>query len=526
MTEQTNISQLSAQDAQFLYIQSATNLTHVMAVYIYDPSTAPGGKVRFKDIIDHMRKRLDVSPMFKRKLYRLPLDIDHPYWVEDEHFDLEAHISHSRLPEPGDWRQFCIHVARHHSKPLDMTRPLWDMYVVEGLDNIPGYAKGSYAIMTRIHHSTIDGVSGAHFFAAISDKDVKGTPAIPLPEGQSAGNKLPTASEILSRALNSTVTSPVKLTQALLKFTPALLSTAQKSLSGSEEKTDTGVPQTRFNGPVTPHKMFDAITFDLGELKKMRLKVADATINDVVLAICSGALRHYLLKHKELPKESLVAVAPVNARSRAGDETNPGNNISAMTINIWSNIADPVKRLDAIKETTRETKAAKSGLSARIMTDLTKHIPGVTMAGVARILTDERFAPKMSNLMVSNVPGPQIQLYMNGAKLTHQYGLAPLAHGMGLFIATPSYNGTISFSIISDRKMMPDIEFFRECLQRAFNELKDAEPSADAGQTKKAAAVPKRSPAPADGSVMYRRVAKKPRATGSGPIGGNKPKAK
>ena len=526
MTEQSNISQLSAQDAQFLYIQSATNLTHVMAVYIFDPSTAPGGKVRFKDIIEHMRKRMDVSPMFKRKLYRLPMDIDHPYWVKDEHFDLEAHISHGRLPAPGDWRQFCIHVARHHSKPLDMTRPLWDMYVLEGLDNIPGYAKGSYAILTRIHHSTIDGVSGAHFFAAVSDKDPHGTPAIPLPEGESPANDLPTTSEILNRAINSTVTSPVKLAQALLKFAPALVSSAQKSITGGDEKTATGVPQTRFNGPVTPHKMFDAITFDLDELKKMRRKVSDATINDVVLAICSGALRHYLTKHKELPKDSLVAVAPVNARSRSGDEANPGNNISAMTIKIWSDIADPVKRLEAIRDTTRETKAAKSGLSARIMTDLTKHIPGVTMASVARILTDERFAPKMSNLMVSNVPGPQIQLYMNGAKLTHQYGLAPLAHGMGLFIATPSYNGTISFNIISDRKMMPDIEFFRECLQRAFKELRDAKPNAGARQTKKTAVAPKKPLTPGDGSVMYRRVARKPRTVAAKAGGGGKPKVK
>ncbi|MEO9600547.1 wax ester/triacylglycerol synthase family O-acyltransferase [Parasphingorhabdus sp.] len=526
MTEQSNISQLSAQDAQFLYIQSATNLTHVMAVYIFDPSTAPDGKVRFKDIIEHMRKRMDISPMFKRKLYRLPMDIDHPYWVKDEHFDLEAHISHGRLPAPGDWRQFCIHVARHHSKPLDMTRPLWDMYVLEGLDNVPGYAKGSYAILTRIHHSTIDGVSGAHFFAAISDKDAKGTPAIPLPKSNLPDNDLPTAAEILNRAVNSTVTSPVKLAQALLKFAPALLSKAQKNLTGSDEKTETGVPETRFNGPVTPHKMFDAVTFDLDELKKMRLKVADATINDVVLAICSGALRHYLTKHKELPDDSLVAVAPVNARSSSGEESNPGNNISAMTIKIWSNIKDPVERLEAIRDTTRETKAAKSGLSARIMTDLTKHIPGVTMAGVARILTDERFAPKMSNLMVSNVPGPQIQLYMNGAKLTHQYGLAPLAHGMGLFIATPSYNGTISFSIISDRKMMPDVEFFRECLQKAFEELRDAIPNAVARRTKKTAVTSKKPVTPKDGSVMYRRVAKKPRATASKAVGGDKPNVK
>ncbi|QJB68049.1 WS/DGAT/MGAT family O-acyltransferase [Parasphingorhabdus halotolerans] len=516
MTEPHTINQLSAQDAQFLYVQSATNLTHVMAVYIYDPSTAPGGKVRFKDIIEHMRKRLDVSPMFKRKLYRLPLDIDHPYWVEDEHFDLEAHISHSRLPEPGDWRQFCIQVARHHSKPLDMNRPLWDMYVVEGLDNIPGYAKGSYAILTRIHHSTIDGVSGAHFFAAVSDMDAKGTPAIPLPEGKPEQSDLPTAAEILERAISSTVTSPVKLTQALMKFAPAILSTATKSIRGGDEKSGNSVPETRFNGSVTPHKMFDAVTFDLEELKKIRLKVDGATINDVVLAVCSGAMRHYLKKHKELPKESLVAVAPVNARSRSGEESNPGNNISAMTIKIWSDIADPLQRLGAIRDTTRETKAAKSGLSARIMTDLSKHIPGVTMASVARILTDERFAPKMSNLMVSNVPGPQIQLYMNGAKLTHQYGLAPLAHGMGLFIATPSYNGTISFSVISDRKMMPDIDYFVECIEKSFNELRLAKVNSSVKKTAAKAEAAKKAATHSPTGSNYRRVSKTPRRASQG----------
>lgn len=520
MTDQPNISQLSAQDAQFLYIQSAVNLTHVMAVYIYDPSTAPGGKVRFKDIISHMHKRLDVSPMFRRKLYRLPLDIDHPYWVEDEHFDLEAHISHGRLPEPADWRQFTIHVARHHSKPMDMNRPLWDMYVLEGLDNIPGYAKGSYAILTRIHHSTIDGVSGAHFFAAISDKDTKGTPAIPLPKVEEGIAELPKAADILNRAITSTVTSPVKLTQALMKFAPALISSAQKNITGDKTE-ESGVPDTRFNKAVTPHKMFDAVTFDLNELKKMRVLADGSTINDVVLAICSGALRIYLNKHKELPKDSLVAVAPVNARSRSGEASDPGNNISAMTIKIWSDIANPAKRLQAIRDTTKETKAAKSGLSARIMTDLSKHIPGVTMAGVSRILTDERFAPKMSNLMVSNVPGPQMQLYMNGAKLTHQYGLAPLAHGMGLFIATPSYNGTISFSIISDRKMMPDIAFFRSCIEKSFKQLRDAKPAANekstpagktgakkGGEGKKAA---EQADSPRSDGSNYRKVSKTPR---------------
>ena len=521
------LQQLSAQDAQFLYIQTPENLTHVMAVYVYDPSKAPNGQVRFKDIIEHVRNRLHISPVFKRKLYRLPMDIDHPYWVKDEHFDIEAHISHSRLPEPGDWRQFCIAVARHHSKPMDMNRPLWDMYVIEGLDRVEGFAKGSYAILTRVHHAAIDGVSAAYFFTALSDSDPSGTPAIEVPAfPEEELGDVPSASDIANRALTSNLTSPVKLTNALLRMTPSLIDAAQKNIRSSDEAMGEGVPNTRFNGAVSPHKMFDAITVDLDELKAIRLKVEGATINDVVLTICAGALRKYLSNHKELPKESLIAVAPVNARKRDGQESTPGNNISAMTVKIWSNIADPMERLEAVRDTTRETKAAKSGLSARMMTDLTQHIPGATMAGVARILTNERFAPKMNNLFISNVPGPQMPMYMNGAKLTHQYGMAPLGNGMGLFIATPSYNGTMSFAVTTDRNIMPDIEFFRECLQKAFEELQEAKPAKTAKKPKKVEPSTKKPASPKDGSVMYRRVAKKPRKTASRVSERGKTKAK
>lgn len=505
------LHQLSAQDAQFLYIQTPENLTHVMAVYVYDPSTAPTKKVRFKDIIDHVRSRLHISPVFKRKLFRLPLDMDHPYWVEDKHFDIEAHISHGRLPEPGDWRQFCIHVARHFSKPMDMNRPLWDMYVVEGLDRVKGYGKGSYAILTRVHHAAIDGASAAYFFTALSDKDTKGTPAIEVPTSDWDYGDVPSSADIVSRAVSSNLSSPVKLTNAVLKLTPTLLDAAQKNISGAGEGGGLSVPETRFNGAVSPHKMFDAVSFDLDELKAMRTKVEGATINDVVLTICAGALRKYLMKHKELPKETLVAVAPVNARKRDGQDKTPGNKITAMTVKLWTDIANPLERLEAIRNTTRETKAAKSGLSARVMTDLTQHIPGATMAGVAKILTSERFAPKMSNVFISNVPGPQMPMYMNGAKLTHQYGMAPLGNGMGLFIATPSYNGTMSFAVTTDREIMPDIEFFRDSIQKSFAELRDAKPVAGKAKTKARATPTKKSPQSQDASVMYRRVSKTPR---------------
>lgn len=466
--------QLSAQDAQFLYIQNGNMLTHVMAVNICDPSTAPDGKVRFKDIVRHVEGRLGTSPVFRRKLYRLPFDFDHPYWVEDDAFDLEAHIMHARLPEPGDWRQFCIQVARHFSRPMDMNRPLWDIYVVEGLDRMPGVAPGSYALLTRIHHAAIDGASAAHMFVALSDIDAKGTPALPLGNTMVDLGATPSPVELLTRAMTANLTSPVKFMNTLMKMSPALIGAAQKSLSEPRSE-GRGIPDTRFNAPISIHKMFDATEFALADLSTIRKLVDGATINDVVLAICSGALRAYLLGHNELPAETLVAVAPINARSRKGEAEVPGNNISAMSVELATHIADPVDRLQAIVNYTRDAKEAKTGLSARVMTDLTKHIPGATMAGVAKLLTSPRFAPRQANVFISNVPGPQVPLFMNGAKITHQYGLAPLANNMGLFIATPSYDGRMSFCITSERRIMPDIDVFRRCIEAAFAELSGAQ---------------------------------------------------
>ena len=482
------LKQLSAQDAQFLYTQTANNLTHIMGVYIYDPSTAPGGFVRFKDIIAHVQSRVDTSPLFRRRLHRLPFDMDHPYWVEDEHFDIEAHMSHARLPEPGDWRQFCIAVARWFSKPMDMNRPLWDIYIIEGLDRIPGIPRGSFAMLHRVHHAAVDGASGAHAFIAMSDIDPHGTPAIADPPPLEELGDAPSSAEILSRAWAASLQSPVKFANALMKMSPAILTAARKSVA--EGGMIAGVPETRFNVPVGPHKMFDATTVALADVSGIRKKVPGATVNDVVIATIGGALRKYLAKHKELPKESLVAVAPINLRGKekaAGKASTPGNQVSAMSVPIRTDIAGPLDRLAAIRDYTVEAKEAKAGVSARIMTDLSQHIPGATMAAVARLLTSERFAVRGTNLFISNVPGAQVPLYLAGARLVQQHGMAPLANNMGLFIATPSYNGRIAFSIIGERAIMPDIAFFRECIEASFADLMGAEPKAETGEAKGAA---------------------------------------
>lgn len=467
------IQQLSAQDAQFLYLQSGGVLTQVMAVFIYDPSTAPGGAMRFEDVVRHVESRLDTSPLFRRKLHRLPFDMDHPYWVEDPHFDVEAHISHAALPEPRDWRALCTMAARHFSKPIDMTRPLWDMLVVEGLDRIDGVAPGSFALFYRIHHSAIDGVSAMYAFAALHDRDPAGTPAVDAPPPTQDLGEKPDAATVMSRAWSANLASPVKMVDAVMKLSPALMSAAQARLT-SPDAEKTSVPQTRFNASITPHRVFDAATFALDDLVAIRSLAKGATINDVVLTICGGALRRYLEEHDELPEASLVAYSPINARTSASEAAVPGNVITAMAIRLGTDIADHAARLEAIHRFTRDAKEAKAGLSARVITDLTKAMPGTTLAAVSRLLTSERFAPRQANALVSNVPGARDPMFLAGARMTHQFGLGPVAHNMGLFIVAMSYAGTISFSITSDRDMLPDIDGFRRVLEAVFVEMREA----------------------------------------------------
>lgn len=466
------MDQLSGQDAQFLYMESDNNLTHITSIGIFDPTTVPGKEVvRFKDILQHVSSRLHMNPVFRRKLVRVPLELDFPYWVDDHSFDLEYHVRHGRLPEPGDWRQFTIHMARYHSRPLDMSRPLWQMYVVEGLDNIEGLPKGSYAIATKIHHAAADGTSLAKFFGAMADIDNKGTPAIPLNSAKLSRSPMPSLLDMGVRAAWHTVRSPIGMIDAVMRAAPNLYQLAQDAIRLPKEQKYR-VPETRFNGPVSPSKMFDAIRVPLSDLKAIRLLVPDSTINDVILAVCGGGLRKYLLRHGELPEESLVAWVPINARQGAesGGEVK-SNHVTSMTAPIYTNIDNPVERLQLVMAATQKSKTARAGVSARVMTDLSKHVPAATQVLASRLVLRAGAAAQMCNLFISNVPGPQVPLYMNGARQVGHYGMAPLVNGMGLFIATPSYDGHVSFNITSTREVLPDIRFFLTCLKKSLAEL-------------------------------------------------------
>jgi WS/DGAT/MGAT family acyltransferase len=467
------MKQLGAQDAQFLHADTENSFANVATVLIYGPPKARRARLDLESLIEHVRGRLHVSPIFRRRLMRVPLELDYPYWVDDEHFDVEYHVQYSCLPKPGTWRQFTRFVSKYHNKPMDMNRPLWEVCMLDGLDGIDGIPKGSFALILKAHHAAVDGATGMQFFAAFSDVDEEGTPALSVaaePEGAGAA---PRTREMLARALINNTRSPIRLMDTLRRAAPGVLPVLFRKLSGGDDDEETyGVPDTRFNRPLSPQKHFDACWFALSDFKRIKSRIEGATINDVVLAVCGGALRKYLLAHKDLPEAPLIAWVPINARPKDGSEGKGiGNQISAMTVPLFTDLASPDDRLAAITRQTRRSKEAKSGASAKLLTEMSQHFPAYSMAMVTRLIMKANVFKRMCNVMITNVPGPQVPLYLKGSPCLRQLGLTPIGDGMGLCIGTPSYNGELVFMVISTPQIIPDMEFFVQCLEESFREL-------------------------------------------------------
>jgi WS/DGAT/MGAT family acyltransferase len=465
--------QLSAQDASFLYLESQGAHLHLTGVYIYDQSTAPGGIVRHKEILKYVESRLHTSPIFRQKLVSLPLNIDYPYWVDDDKFDIEFHIRHIALPEPRDWRQLCILIARIHSRPLDLSRPPWEMNLVEGLDNIKGIPKGSFAIISKYHHAAIDGATGIEIISGLHSTTPEYDPD-PEPEPWEP-ERQPSWIGLMARAAVNNVREPFQLAKATAATLPAI---SQSLLKGElpEINLAEAVPDTRFNKPVSPQRVFEGVTFKLKQLSEIRKAVPGATVNDVILAICGGALRRYLVEKGELPDDSLIAMAPINTR-KPHEADVAGNVLATMFVPLHTDIADPVARLRAVREATADAKETQNAIGARQMTDITRHIPSATMALAGRLVTGLGLghrAMRLCNCTVTNVPGAQQPLYLNGAKLIKSTGCAPVIDGMGLIITAISYNGEVVFSFSGCREITPDPERLAACTTASFRALKKA----------------------------------------------------
>ncbi len=462
------MQQLSGQDASFIYAERPHAPTHVLSVGIYDQRTAPGKKVTFKGILAHMEPRLHLARAFRQKAVRVPGDFDHPWWVEDSNFDLEYHVRHIALPEPGDWRQFCIQLARLHARPLDLSKPQWEMYVIEGLDAVEGVPKGAFAMVLKVHHAAIDGMSGVEMITAIHTQAPKvGDP--PPPAKAWTPESDPSDFELLARAGFNAATVPARGMRVAGKLVPGLgramaLQRRQPAVSTSP------APITRFNGPVSAHRVVDGCYFELADVKKMRRAVDGATVNDVALSVLGGALRSYLQAAGELPAAPLRAMTPVSVRT-AAEKADLGNQVSAMIVSLSTDVADPVERLAAVTASTMASKELTKAIGARNLTEISQLAPGV-LIGVGTRLAG-RFSRRVGviNTVVTNVPGPREPLYFAGAELVRSFGGGPVVDGMGLINIVSSYVDQFMLMFTADRAMMPDPAHYADCIRESFEDL-------------------------------------------------------
>lgn len=473
------MQQLSGTDNLFLSQEKGNQTAHVGSLAIYDPSTAPGGTVRFKSILDFFTRRLYASKVFRRRLVHAPFDLDRPYWIDDAEIDVEYHVRHIALPHPGDWRQLMIQVARIHARALDLSKPAWEAYVIEGLDNIPGLPVGSFALYTKFHHAAIDGQAGAklvgvlHSLSPVED-------SMPPQALSAIADREPTTIELLARLVGNRY-KQVKITASLVKeigplamnfgkdkvqaFFNSQPRTVSDLAAKRGEKADRHVALTRFNHALTPHRAIDACAIPLSDCQTIRNAFPGVTINDIFLTISGGAVRAYLEAKGELPATTLRAQVPVSIRSEK-QGADAGNQIGMANMPIYTQVADPVERLRRVTAGANKSKKQSSGISKDLPAKLSAVVPSWVVDKVLRKLVIPTF-----NLTVSNVRGPAVSLYMAGAKLQVMIPINMLLDGMGLSITGFSYNGVLWVSSVADRKAMPDPAFFMDCFKKSFAEL-------------------------------------------------------
>ena len=489
--------QLSGIDVSFLNMETSTVFGHVSSLNIYDPSTAPGGAGLevTKNII---LEKLDQLAPFRRRLAEVPLGLDLPYWVEDANFDIDFHVRHHAVAPPGTDEQLAEAVSRIVSRPLDRSRPLWELYVIEGLEG------GRIAQLTKVHHATIDGASGALMLALLLDPDPDVRPTgIPAAWDSEA---MPTDAELLQITMAEYLRRPEKLLRQNLRMIRELAAASGNGglraltdliaqplpgrlgdLMRSRLRSDYGkevddppslpptqAPRTPFNRPITAHRRLSFTTIPLDTAKEIR-RAYGCTFNDVVMALCAGTLRRYLIKHDALPDEPLIAMVPVSIR--AGNEGDTyQNRVSGLLASLATDEDDPVERLRVIQKSMNAAKGSFSAIPAETLQDFVQFAPPAVAARAMRMYSRLRIADRMNppfNLIISNVPGPAYPLYSAGARLEHFYPVSAIADGQGLNMTVQSYNGNLDFGFIACWELVPDVWTLTDYLHESMQELLD-----------------------------------------------------
>ncbi len=465
-----SIQQISGSDAAFLYAESPTSPMHIASLNIVE------GSLKFEDFKNIIASKLHLIPKFRQRLLSVPMNLDYPYWVDDPNFDLDLHLNRIKLPDPSNWKTLRNLTSTLFSSPLDLRRPLWSVHFIEGIDEIAQVPKGSVAIVTKVHHVMIDGSSGVGIMGVLYDTDAEGNGKKPSKPKPFNPEPLPDELSLLLKSGYGFLKNPFRIPKTVAETAYSFIkSRAAKRLSIQKEFSSTKfpVPISIFNGSISAKRTWGTAILSFDRINALR-KVMGGSINDIILAICAGAIRRYLQEKEKLPLHPLVANVPISIRTENSTQMN--NQISNMMIQLATHIDSPLERLEYIQEQTMLGKSRHNTLGAKTLSKMADAVP-FGLANLAAGLYSKYNIKDLHrppfNVTITNVPGPRGLLYLNGHKVVSIFGLTPVVDGFGLIIAAFSYNGQVSITTTSDAKTMPDADVFSRYIRESANELEE-----------------------------------------------------
>jgi len=459
---------LSGLDATFLYAETPTLHMHVAMVAVFDPSTVPGG-YSFRRVRQLINDRIPLAPVFQRRLVEVPMRLGFPVWVDDPEFDIDNHLRRAALPAPGGMRELADFAADVISRQLHRDRPLWEMWMVEGVED------GKIALVVKMHHSTIDGVSGAELLGVLFDLEPDPPEASPTTARQ-LDSRIPSGLELVSQAMVAGLVAPFDIGRIMLRTTRNIFDVGRiRRRAEAKGALPLTAPRTSINVAVHARRRVAFAAASLTDAKKLKNEIG-TTVNDVVLAMVTGALRTYLLAGDELPEIPLVSVVPLTVTPDVAEHKG-SNKVSSMFVQLPTHLDDPIERLRVIHEGTREAKEEHKALGATTLQNWAEHATPNVFAVAARLYTGMKLAERhrpVANLVVSNVPGPDFPLYLGGSQLLGMFPLGPVMDGMGLNITIMSYMGVLYWGLASDARAVPRLWDIAAAIPHALSELMEA----------------------------------------------------
>lgn len=476
--------QLSGMDSMFFHLESDNRPMHISSCIIFKPKRAGRGKASSLDITEirslFENCLLPQVPILKCKIQSVAFDLDQPYWIKEENFNLDFHLRHIALPSPGNWDDLRDMIAQLHSRPLDQSRPLWESYIIEGLNHVEGVPKGSFALFMKVHHSIMDGRTGRNIMTGLLSLSPDDKPIASNTEEHCDDLdklfKKPNFLQTVSRSYISNAKKTWHMAGLFAKKLPMALGKLELAKYRDEIRLIPEREKTRFNKKITSKRVMDRIHVPLDDIKKIRKAVDGAKVNDVMLTIVGGAMLRYLQAKNETPEISLVAGAPVDVRDDS-DESVQGNMVSFMNTSLCTDIIDPLMRMEQVHKEAMNAKNFSTTLGHRTLYDLLESVySGLTAYGLRSIIHSGLLdkVPPVANTIVSNVPSIPLKLYLAGAELIDSFGMGPLLPNIGLFHVISGVNKVISISFTACAEALPDSEFYAICLEESYIELRDA----------------------------------------------------